>query len=106
MNISNSPDFAEYFKSTYCSHIEQWAMCYRVGTPMNTNMFLEAFHRVLKIVYLRHQHNRRINYLIYILLKISRDKAFEQLLKIEKGKATHRICDIHKRHIPMLSWLP
>ena len=69
MNISNSPDFAEYFKSTYCSHIEQWAMCYRVGTPMNTNMFLEAFHRVLKIVYLRHQHNRRIDYLIYILLK-------------------------------------
>ena len=62
MNISNSPDFAEYFKSTYCSHIEQWAMCYRVGTPMNTNMFLEAFHRVLKIVYLRHQHNRRIDY--------------------------------------------
>ena len=51
---------------------------------MNTNMFSEAFHRVLKIVYLRHQQNRRIDYLIYILLKISRDKAFEQLLKMEK----------------------
>ena len=30
----------------------------------------------------------------YILLKISKDK----LCKLEKGKATHRICDINKRH--------
>ena len=104
MNMSNTPDFAEYFKSNYCSHIEQWATCYRVGTPMNTNMFSEAFHRVLKIVYLRHQHNRRIDYLIYVLLKIARDKAFEQFQKMEKGKTTHRICDIHKRHRRALSY--
>ena len=71
---------------------------------MNTNMFSEAFHRVLKIVYLRHRHNRRIDYLIYILLKIARDKAFEQLLKMEKGKHTHRKCDIHKRHQRAVSY--
>ena len=81
----NTPAFIDYFKSSYCSHIAQWAMCHRIGTPMNTNMFSEAFHRVLKIVYLQHRHNRRIDYLIYILLKIVRDKAFEQLLKMEKG---------------------
>ena len=36
--------------------------------------------------------------LIDVLLKIARDKAFQQLQKKEKGKHTHRICDINKRH--------
>ena len=104
LNKENWSAFTEYFHSTYCSHIEQWAMCHRIGTPMNTNMYSEAFHRVLKVVYLRHQHNRRIDYLIYILLKSARDKAFEQLLKREKGKNTHRICDINKRHRNAISY--
>ena len=60
---------------------------------MNTNMHIESFHRVLKIVYLQHKHNRRVDYLIYVLLKIARDKAFDHIQKIEKGKVTHRICD-------------
>ena len=53
----NSPLFIEYFQN-YCHHCEQWALCFRVSTPMNT-MYAESFHRVLKIVYLNHKHNRR-----------------------------------------------
>ena len=98
LSSSTSPTFTDYFRNIYCSHVEQWAMCHRVGTPMNTNMYSESFHRVLKIVYLRHKHNRRIDFLIYILVTIARDKAFEQLQKLEKGKHSHRICDINKRH--------
>ena len=64
----------------------------------NTNMFLEAFHRVLKIVYLHHKQNRRIDFLLTTLLKIARDKAFERFRKLETGKSTHRICEINKRH--------
>ena len=98
------PAFGEYFINIYCSHINQWAMCYRIGTPMNTNMYAESFHRVIKIVYLQQKHNRRMDSLIYTLLKISRDKAFEQLMKFEKGKHTHRICDINKRHRTAVSF--
>ena len=36
----------------------------RIGTPFNTNMFVEAFHRLLKVVYLDNKHNRRINYFV------------------------------------------
>ena len=86
--------------------MKQWAMCYRVGTPMNTNMYAESFHRVLKIVYLQQKHHRRMDSLIYTLLKISRDKSFEQLMKLEKGKHTHRICDINKRHRTAVSFAP
>ena len=50
---------------------------------MNTNMHSEAFHHVL---YLHHKQNKRIDHLMHILPKIARDKAFEQLQKLEKGK--------------------
>ena len=33
-----------------------------------------------------------------MLLKISRDKAYEQFIKTEKGKITHRIREIRDRH--------
>ena len=31
-------------------------------------------------------------------MKVARDKIFERLLKREKGKQTHRVCDILKHH--------
>ena len=48
--LDNEKDFYAYFKATYCSRLEQWASCFRVGTVVNTNMFLESFHKVLKVV--------------------------------------------------------
>ena len=100
LTIANnrSKDFHSYFLQYYAKRVEQWASCYRVGTTVNTNMFVESFHRVLKVVYLQHKQNRRIDYLLHILLKIARDKTFERLIKLEKGKHTHRICDINRRH--------
>ena len=101
-----APMFAEYLNSRYFKNFEQWAaLCCRIGTPMNTNMHIESFHRVLKIVYLQHKHNRRVDYLIYVLLKIERDKAFNHIQKIEKGKVTHRICDINKRYKSAVSFI-
>ena len=40
--------FAEYFIRTYVDRKQQWARCYRQGSFINTNMYVEAFHRVLK----------------------------------------------------------
>ena len=95
---SKFSSFLDFFTNVYCTHCEQWAICYRIGTPMHKNMYSKAFHRVRKIVYLRHRQNGRVDYLTYVLLKIARDKAVEQLQKLEKGKVSHRICDIHKQH--------
>ena len=91
-------DFYKYFSDNYCNTINQWGTCFRRGATVNTNMFLEASHRVLKVVYLNHKQNRRIDFLITTLLKISRDKAFERFRKLESRKNTHRICEINKRH--------
>ena len=69
-------------------------------------MFLESFHRTLKIVYLQHKHNRRIYFLLHVLFKIACDKIFEQLTKLEKGKYTRRTSEINKRHKEALKFEP
>ena len=75
-----------------------WAPCYRERSIVNTNMHLENFHRLLKTVYMEGKHNRRIDQLLSILLRVARDKAYERLIKVEKGKVTHRISEINRRH--------
>lgn len=76
----------------------EWAACYRRDASVNTNMYVEAFHRVLKYVYFKGKVNKRLDKFIYILLKLARDKGFERLIKVEKGKHTERLRVISARH--------
>ena len=76
------------------------ATCYHTQTTINTNMYLELFHRVLKILYLNHKLNRRIDNLLVPLLRVARDKAVERFRKqeMEMGKKSLRICEVNKCH--------
>ena len=98
--------FRKYFKDHYCNRLGQWASHFRAGSIVNTNMFLETFHRTLKVVYLQQKHNRRIDFLLHTLLKIARNKIFERLTKLTKGKYSHRISEINKRHKSAVKMLP
>lgn len=88
---------ATYFEREYTRRPREWASCFRVGTRTNTNMFVESFHRTLKEVYFERKQNR-LDHLLFKLRKISRDKAYEQWIKAEKGKATVRQREKMKRH--------
>ena len=61
-------------------------------------MFLESYHRTLKVVYMQQKQNRRVDFLLYTLLKIAKDKVFDQRTKLEKGKFSRRVSEINKRH--------
>lgn len=61
-------------------------------------MYVEAFHRVLKYIYLKGKVNKRLDKCVGVLLKLARDKGYERLVKLEKGKNTERITQIRKRH--------
>lgn len=100
--LSNSPetkDFSAYFISYYAKRKHQWASCYRKYSGVNTNMYVEAFHRVLKHVYMKGNSNKRIDKCIHVLMKYERDKAFQRLIKVERGKTTGRLATIFKRHL-------
>ena len=69
-----------------------------MATVVNTNMAVEAFHRRLKVCYKEKKNNRRIDRLRHILFKIVRDEVFERIIKTRKGKTTHHLSEINKRH--------
>jgi len=98
LSSENLTDFLQYFQREYVKKVEQWAPCYRERCSVNTNMALEAFHRLIKVCYMEKKQNRRIDFLLHLLLKIARDKIFERLQKTQKGKSSYRLCEINKRH--------
>ena len=93
-----SEKLAKCFEKEYAGRTREWAACFWVGSRANTNMFVERFHRMLKEVYLEKKQNRHVDHLLFKLRKIARDKAFEQLIKAEKGKNTVRQRESMKWH--------
>ena len=77
-----------------------------IQSIINTNMFVESFHSVLKVVYLHHKQNICVDSLLVTLIKIARNKTFERFRKLEMGKQTQRICEISKQHQAALSLSP
>ena len=90
--------FADYFTQTYASRYQQWAFCFRKLAGINTNMYVESFHRTLKYVYMKGHVNKRLDSMIYMLMKYARDKTFDRIMKVEKGKRTKRTRTIYERH--------
>ena len=90
--------FVEYFERYYKPRCTEWASCYRISSGVNTNMYTEAFHHVLKYNFLCGKKNKRLDKLIQALMEYLRQKSFDRLIKFEKGKITGRISLIQKRH--------
>ena len=95
--VPEMTNFYRYFHQHYASRHKQWATCYRKQSHINTNMYAEAFHRVLKYVYLKGTVNKRMDNCIHTLLKYSRDKAFDRLAKLEKGKKACTVTNIQHK---------
>jgi hypothetical protein len=57
--VDNASEFLKYFKHDWVPRRRNWAYYYRAGLGINTNMFVEAFHRVFKYNYLNGKHNKR-----------------------------------------------
>ena len=53
-------------------------------------MYIEAFHHVLKYIYLNEKVNKRVDKSIHTLLKINGDKTFERLINMTKGKKNNK----------------
>ena len=99
MLSKEAPSFKEYFSKEYVPHKKEWLYAYRAGSGINTNMYSESFHHLLKVVYLNSKQNRRVDHILSVLLQISKDKAFERMCKLEgKCKSSHRLCKINKHH--------
>ncbi|KAF0716096.1 Uncharacterized protein FWK35_00030817 [Aphis craccivora] len=61
----------QYIIKEYASRHAMWPYAIRTGCRINTNMKLEAMHRVFKDIYMKGSKGKRLDTLIAILLKMS-----------------------------------
>ena len=73
MTSRTTADFGKYLKHIMPTN-GQPAIAF-----INTNMYVEAFHRVLKYVYMKGKVNKRLDN--GVLLKLARDKGFDRLMR-------------------------
>ena len=90
--------FGEYFKLNYANRPSSWAYCHRIGKGINTNMYLESLHKVIKHIYLKGRVAKRLDKSIHALMRLVRDKQFDRIIKLTKGKVTAKISAMHDRH--------
>ena len=100
---SFTTSFSEFFKKEWLPKQSQWGYCYRVSLGINTNMFCEAFHRVFKYKYLKGKVNRRVDKCLVNLLKFSRDKVFDRINKLTKGKNSAKLKRVHRSHLESMN---
>lgn len=101
IQTSSDPDtskFAAYFQANYAKNCKTWAYCYRTHSGLNTNMHLERMHRTLKYVYLKGKKVKRLDKGLMCIMKLVRDKTFERLMILHKGKLSSKLVDIRSRH--------
>ena len=95
--LADSPEtegFGKYFSAHYAKRVEEWASCYRKSAKINTNMYVESFHRTLKYIYLKGRVNKRIDNLLHVLMKVSVGN------HSEGGKNQLEITEIRKSRTP------
>lgn len=92
--------FGEYFQTYYSKRPETWAICFRLHIGLNTNMYLESLHKVLKYIYLDGKKVRRLDKTLDALVRLTRDYFFKRLIKISKKartQKTEKVCKSHKK---------
>lgn len=94
----DTQEFGAYFEFQYKATFFRWAWCYRLFSGINTNMFLEGLHGILKHLYLESKKSKRLDVAIDALMKLLRDQIFDRLITLRKGKVTHKMLDIRKKH--------
>jgi len=82
--------FGVYFEKYYSKRPECWAYCYRLRLGINTNMYLESFHKVLKYICLEGKRVKRLDKTINALIKYSRDCLYKRLIKLSKNILTEK----------------
>jgi hypothetical protein len=91
-------EFSAYFKDNYLNNVESWAYCHRLKSGLNTNMHIERMHRTIKYIYFNGRKVKRLDKAITQILKFVRDKLFDRLITINKGKLCSKLKELRLRH--------
>ncbi|XP_046685810.1 uncharacterized protein LOC124371503 [Homalodisca vitripennis] len=91
-------EYGEYFKSYYSHYYMRWAYYYRINAGVNTNMHLESMHKTIKHLFLKGKTVKRLDRAIHAIMQMTKQKLFDRLTILEKGKLTSKLKDVRSRH--------
>ena len=97
--------FSNYFKNNYMKNVKSWAYCYRLDCGLNTNMHIERLHRTIKYAYLSGKAVKRLDKSISCLMRLVKDKLFERIIALQKGKLCNKLINLRNRHKRSLEML-
>lgn len=95
---SETLEFGNYFGQYYLDNVKSWAYCYGLGAGLTTNMHIERMHQTIKYLYLNGKHVKRLDKTIHSLIKCIKDKLFERIVTMNKGKIFSKVKELRKRH--------
>jgi len=90
--------FGMYFEKYYSRRPEVWTYFFRLRLGINTNMYLESFHKILKLIYLEGKRVKRLDKTIHALMKFSRDSLYKRLIKLSKYVPTEKVQKVCLSH--------
>ena len=96
--IPDTNAFGKYFIQHYVPSANAWAFYHRLWAQINTNMHLESVHKTLKYFYLSGKRVKRLDKGIHAMMHFIRDKIFDRIITLEKGKVTSKLKDLRARH--------
>lgn len=94
----DTTDFAEYFKNNYSNNTYSWAYCFRLHSGLNTNMHIERMHKPITYIYFNGQKVKRLDKAIHEIQKFVRDRLFNRLIVLNKGKLSNKLKELRERH--------
>ncbi|XP_023235219.1 uncharacterized protein LOC111634623 [Centruroides sculpturatus] len=100
---SDTTDFGQYLKENYMKTAKYWAYCYRLHCGLNTDMHVENMHKCIKHIYFQGKRLKHLDKAIHALMTFLRDKMYDKIIVMHKGKVTSKLSDLRKRHKISLS---
>nr|XP_015839957.1 PREDICTED: uncharacterized protein LOC107398909 isoform X2 [Tribolium castaneum] len=91
LSTPQTSEFGRYFVQNYGDNVNAWAYCHRLHAGINTNMHIERMHHTIKYLYLQGKKAHRLGKTINKLMKFIKDKLFERLIIINKGKISTKV---------------
>ncbi|XP_077525913.1 uncharacterized protein LOC144137798 isoform X3 [Haemaphysalis longicornis] len=91
-------DFMEYFRQNYAQRAKVWATCYRRSAGIGSSVRLEALHKVLEHCCQRGGESQRVDRLVPLLLRLTRNKVIDRLAKGNPNAEAHFRAETRARH--------
>ncbi|KAF6215251.1 hypothetical protein GE061_010003 [Apolygus lucorum] len=95
-----------YINEYYNNRPELWANAHRIGIKINTNLYLDNFHRSIRRSFLKGRDKPKVDKCITAINDYILDREYDQLAEYCRRKVLMKINDISSCHVAGMALVP